>query len=86
MHTPGNPGFEVFLRVWFGLARDGELRRGGLPKHFGDTALLTEWMQGLPSGPIRLLGPVFTWSARRARARGRAAELLRRYGCEEPAA
>lgn len=86
MHTPGNPGFEVALRVLFGLARDGEVRRSGLPRRFGDLALIFEWNQGLPAGPIRLLGPVAAWSARRARARGRAAELLRRYGCEEPGA
>ena len=84
MHTPGNPGFEVCLRVLFGLARDGEVRRGGLPKRFGDIALITDWNQGLPSGPIRVLGPLLAWSARRARARGRAAELLRRYGCDDP--
>jgi quercetin dioxygenase-like cupin family protein len=82
--TPGHPGFEVALSVLFGLARDGEVRRNGIPRHFGDLALFTEWNDGLPSGPIRILKPLFTWAARRARARGRDAELLRRYGCDDP--
>lgn len=84
MMTPGNPGFEVFLRVWFGLARDGALRPGGLPRRFGDLALLADWDPSLAAGPLRLMAPLMRWSAHRARARGRAAELLRRYGCEEP--
>jgi len=46
--------------------------------------LLVKWNPGLPSGPARLLAPVFGWLARRAEASGRAAELLRRYGVEDP--
>lgn len=84
MHTPGNPGFEVALRVLFGLARDGEVRAGGIPRRLGDLALIAEWNQGMLSGPARLIAPLMAWCARRARARGRAAELLRRYGCEDP--
>jgi hypothetical protein len=81
--TPGHAGFEVALRVLFGLARDGEVRRGGLPKRFGDLALFMEWNQGRPAGPIRLLEPLLRWSARRAKARGRADELLRRYAGQQ---
>jgi hypothetical protein len=83
--TPGHPGFEVALTVLFGLAREGEVRRNGIPRRLGDLALFTEWNGGLPAGPIRLLRPLFNWAARRARKRGRAAELLSRYGCDEPA-
>lgn len=82
--TPGHPGFEVALCVMFGLARDGEARANGLPRRFGDLALVAMWNEGLPAGPIRLLGPIVAWAARRATARGRAAELLRRYECEDP--
>lgn len=81
--TPGHPGFEAFLRVWFGLARDGALRPGGIPRHFGDLALLAELDPSILAGPRRLLAPLMRWSARRDRARGRASELLRRYGCED---
>lgn len=82
---PGHPGFETALKVMFGLARDGEVRRNGIPKRFSDIALLAEWNQGLPAGPLQWLKPLFAWAARRARARGRAAELLRRYEAVDPA-
>lgn len=77
--NPGHPGFERFLRVLFGLARDGQVRDSGLPRRFADLALLTEWDPSILSGPLRLLSPLMRWSARRARARGRDDELLRRY-------
>ena len=59
--------------------------RNGFPKRLGDTRLAGEVERGLPTGPARLLAPVFGWLARRAEASGRAAELLRRYGVEAPA-
>ena len=80
--TPGHPGFERFLRVLFGLARDGQVRKSGLPKRFADLALLREWDPSILAGPLRLLEPFMRWSARRSSARGRAAELLRRYAGE----
>jgi mannose-6-phosphate isomerase-like protein (cupin superfamily) len=76
---PGHPGFERCLRVAFGLGREGGLRASGMPRRFGDLALLAEWDPSLLVGPLRLLGPLMRWSARRARARGREAELRRRY-------
>jgi quercetin dioxygenase-like cupin family protein len=84
--TPGHPGFELFLRVLFGLARDGEVRPSGLPRRFSDLGLLADWDPSILVGPFRLLGPLMRWSARRARERGRAAELFRRYGGEDPSA
>lgn len=77
--TPGHPGFETALKVMFGLARDGEVRRNGVPKRLGDVALIADWNQGMLVGPLALLKPLFAWAARRARTRGRATELLRRY-------
>ena len=84
--NPGNPGFERFLRVLFGLARSGEVRPNGLPRRLSDLALLTEWDPSVLAGPLVLLGPVMRLLARRARARGRAAELLARFDADEPAA
>jgi quercetin dioxygenase-like cupin family protein len=79
--TPGHPGFETVIRVSFGLGREGELRAGGLPRRFADLALLTDWDPSLLAvGARRVLAPLLRWSARRARANGRAAELLRRFG------
>lgn len=82
MMTPGHPGFENFLRVLFGLARDGECNRDGIPKRLGDTGLLLEWDPSIIVGKLRLVAPLMRWSARRARARGRAEQLARRYGVE----
>src|SRR5262249_11544802 len=85
MMTPGHPGFETALRVAFGLGRDGGLRPSGIPQRFADLALIADWDPSLLAvGPRRWLAPLMRWSARRARARGRAAELLRRYGAAEP--
>jgi quercetin dioxygenase-like cupin family protein len=81
--TPGHPGFELFLRVLFGLGCDGELRPNGLPKRLSDMGLLTGWDPSVLPGPLRLLRPLMKWSARRARARGRATELLQRYAPDE---
>jgi quercetin dioxygenase-like cupin family protein len=79
--TPGHPGFETALRVAFGLGRDGGLRPSGIPRRFTDLALLAHWDPSLLDvGPRRLLAPLLRWTARRAAARARAAELLRRYG------
>ncbi len=81
--TPGNPGFELFLRIWYGLGRDGELGRNRLPRRFGDLALLSAWDPSIFVGARRLLRPLMRWRARRARERGREAELLRRYAPDE---
>ncbi|HZR84282.1 MAG TPA: cupin domain-containing protein [Candidatus Binatia bacterium] len=79
--TPGHPGFETALRVLFGLGRDGGLRPTGLPRRFTDLALVADWDPSLLAvGARQLLLPWIRWTAGRARARRRAAELLRRYG------
>jgi quercetin dioxygenase-like cupin family protein len=84
MMTPGHPGFETAIRVTFGLGRDGQLRPNGLPRRFADLALIADWDPSLLAvGPLRLLAPLMRWSARRARAHGRATELLRRYGASD---
>ena len=63
-------------RAW---RANGEVLGNGVPRRFGDTALIADWNQGFLTGPVALLKPLFGWAARRARARGRDAELLRRY-------
>ncbi len=63
--NPGNPGFERFLRVLFGLARDGMVRPNGIPRRLHDLGLLVEWDPSVLSGPLRLLSPLMRWSARR---------------------
>jgi quercetin dioxygenase-like cupin family protein len=77
--TPGHPDFERFLRVFYGLGRDGELGANKLPRRFEDLAILGELDPSIFVGVRRLLRPVMRWTAARARKRGREAELLRRY-------
>jgi quercetin dioxygenase-like cupin family protein len=77
--VPGHPGFERFLRVWYGLGRDGELKANGMPRRVDDLALLAEWDPSIFIGFKRVLAPVMRAIARRAHRRGRADELLRRY-------
>ena len=81
--TPGHPDFELFLRVYYGLGRDGELGKDKLPKRFGDLALLSALDPSIFVGAKRLLRPIMMWTAARARRRGREAELLRRYAPDE---
>jgi hypothetical protein len=81
--TPGHPDFELFLRVFYGLGRDGELGKDKLPRRFGDLALLSELDPSIFVGAKRLLRPLMRWTAARARKRGREAELLRRYAPDE---
>jgi len=82
MMTPGHPGFENVLRVLFGLARDGEVRRNGVPKRISDVGLLLALDPSLLTGMLRLVAPLARWSARRPSARRRAGALLHRYGCD----
>jgi quercetin dioxygenase-like cupin family protein len=77
--SPGHPGFETFLRVWFGLGREGALRPNGIPRRLQDLALLGEWDPSIYTGAKRLAAPLLRWVARRPSARARAAELLQRY-------
>ena len=81
--TPGHPDFELFLRLYYGLGRDGELGKNKLPRRLGDLALLSDLDPSIFVGVKRLLRPLMRWAAARARKRGREAELLRRYASDE---
>jgi hypothetical protein len=82
--TPGHPDFERFLRVYYGLGRDGELGENKLPRRFEDLAVLGELDPSIFIGAKRLLRPLMRWTAARARKRGRTAELLGRYAAGDP--
>lgn len=86
--VPGHLGMEQVLMIMYGLAADGFTDARGIPKDrdilgyvsvLGDTRLV---------GPLALVGPLFNFWDRRARARGKAVELTRRYvlDCSNPAA
>jgi quercetin dioxygenase-like cupin family protein len=77
--TPGHDGFEDTLRIAYGLAADGLTDARGMPRHPTHLALLMEMGDTTVAGPAALLVPLFRRIARRARARGVEAELVRRY-------
>jgi quercetin dioxygenase-like cupin family protein len=84
--VPGHLGFENVTRVGAGLERDGLVNKKGVPKGFPTLCLMAEWSETLLPGPFfALLAPIFRWGARRAEARGLAAELIERYDGELPA-
>jgi mannose-6-phosphate isomerase-like protein (cupin superfamily) len=76
---PGSPGFEKGLRVAYGLAADGLVRKNGVPRNPLHASLVLEMGEvRLPGGYAaleRLLGLL----ARVARWRGVDRELERRY-------
>ena len=80
--APGAPGFENFLRVMAGLARDGETKPAGMPKDFKTLAMLLRWADTNMSGPLRLMNPLMAWVAARAEAEGAGARLREKYDCE----
>lgn len=77
---PGQPGFELALRVAYGLARDGLVMANGMPRNPLHLALLLRWGGGRLAGPLSVLwhvaGPL-AWIAER---RGIGDELRARYG------
>jgi quercetin dioxygenase-like cupin family protein len=80
--VPGHRGFENFLRLAYGLARDGKVKADGTPSAFGDLAVLLTWGDTNIPGVMGVLNPVLRWRARKAEASGRAGELRARYDCE----
>ncbi len=76
---PGRPGFENGLRVAYGLAADGLVRKNGVPRNPLQAALVLQMGEvRLPSG-YAALERVLGLLARVARWRGVDRELKRRY-------
>lgn len=76
---PGQPGFELTLRVGYGLARDGRTM-GAYPRNPLHLALMLTWANARLTGPAARLWPVFrllSWTATRLGVAGR---LRRTYG------
>lgn len=78
--TPGHEGFENGIRVAYGLARDGFMRKDGTPKSFSHLALLVVMTDSNVSGFLSILMPIFKWVAKRARKKGVEAMLIKKYG------
>jgi quercetin dioxygenase-like cupin family protein len=76
---PGSPGFEKALRITYGLAADGRVRKNGVPRSPLHLALLLEMGELRLPGAFAALERVLGLLARIARARGVDRELERRY-------
>ena len=76
---PGSPGFEKGLRVVYGLAADGLVRRNGVPSNPLHAALVLEMGEVRLPGAYATLERVLGLLARVARWRGVDRELERRY-------
>ena len=77
--NPGHAGFEMALRIAYGLAADGMTTGRGIPKRLDHLALLGEMAEIRVCGPLATLNPLLKGIARRARRRGVDRELIDRY-------
>ncbi|MCE7065740.1 cupin domain-containing protein [Dyadobacter sp. CY326] len=77
--TPGFEGFEHMLRILYGLARDGQTDKEGLPKRLALTALVAEIGDTSLPGFFVLLAPLLRFLAKRARKRGEEKRLMDLY-------
>ena len=76
---PGSPGFENGLRVAYGLAADGLVRKNGVPRNPLHAALVLQMGEVRLPGGYAALERVLGLLARVARWRGVDRELERRY-------
>ena len=76
---PGSPGFENGLRVAYGLAADGLVRKNGVPRNPLHAALVLQMGEVRLPGGYAALGRVLGLLAFVARRRGIDRELERRY-------
>ncbi|MBO0952876.1 cupin domain-containing protein [Fibrella forsythiae] len=77
--APGCPGFEQFLQITYGLARDGKVNAQGAPKNPFELGYLIMISGTCLTGWMSLLQPLLHWLGRQAIKKGIAAELQRRY-------
>lgn len=76
---PGSTGFERFLQILYGLARDGLCDKKGLPKSLVYKAILMELADTNVPGFFSAVAPLLRMIARRARRKGIERELVDRY-------
>lgn len=81
--APGFDGFEYMLRILYGMARDGQTDKKGLPKSLSLIALIAEIGDTSLPGVFVLLAPLLKFLATRARKRGEEQRLMRLY-CGRP--
>ncbi|MBD0256468.1 MAG: hypothetical protein ICV83_12185 [Cytophagales bacterium] len=77
--SPGFDGFEYMLRILYGMARDGQTDKNGLPKRLSLIALIGEIGDTSLPGLFVLLDPLLKFLAARARKRGEVQRLMDAY-------
>jgi quercetin dioxygenase-like cupin family protein len=77
--TPASAGFEEGLRIAYGLARDGETNKKGIPKKLSHLAILLVHTNTNIYGFFTLLAPFFKLAYKRAVRKGILQELQQRY-------
>ncbi len=76
---PGSTGFEHCLQIAYGLARDGQMTTGGMPKHITHLAVLLDLGDMGGNGVVGLIAPIMRLIAKRARRTGIERDLIDRY-------
>jgi len=76
---PASVGFERSIRCAFGLARDGETKKSGLPKKIVHLALLAKWGKGMVPWPMSILVNMLNKKAAKAEKNGVGQELIDKY-------
>ena len=76
---PGHRGFERALQVGYGLARDGKVRKDGVPSNPLHMGLLASWSEMRVTGPLRVIHPLIDLLAKIAHRRGIDARLEEQY-------
>lgn len=76
---PASRGFEESLQIGYGLARDGQCRKNGLPKNNLALSWLFEISESNLPGWRSIFEGFLRWQARRARRKGLDRQLRERY-------
>jgi len=77
--TPASENFENVLRIGFGLARDGQAGKNGLPRSFRHMAILMNMGEGYFTGVFSLFEKVFRRIARSEKSKRMEKTLLEKY-------
>ncbi|MEM7735867.1 MAG: cupin domain-containing protein [Deinococcota bacterium] len=77
--TPGHEGFEKFLPILYGLARDGLVDKGSNPKNFRHTAIIMTMSDTRLIGPLSILGWIFGFVANTDKSKQVREALIEKY-------
>ena len=70
---------DAAIQIGYGLARDGETNKSGVPKKFLVLSLLFDMSATYLPGALSVISPLFRSFARRARKKGIEQRLIEKY-------